>query len=489
MNEKVDIDFTPVWCTVVSNNSFELHNYLNEKLAYRPDGYFFSPKYQEGEWDGWSRLYKINTKRFRVGLLSRVIQLLSKKGCEVFVINFPSRENTALKKSIYMTGDGKEVELREYQKEAILAALSKRFGIIQAPMRSGKTLISTAIIDNEDSYPVIFYLRNKDLAYQTLEVFKNNFKDISIGFVCDGVCETGKVNIITIQSAYSAYGKMCKDKSIPKEKEVIKKSEVKDLIKRAKVIFMDEVQDLEGATSGFIFDKCINASMKIGLSATPFSNRASSILVEERVGSIIYKIGYSDLIKAGYLMRPYIYMYKLPKVDVEGTYRAIYKQAVIENKFLNDLLINIVRKLTDNYKSVVIQTEFVNHSKEIARMLNCEYLTGSDSTEKRLRLKQELIDKKILCLVSTLFERGLDVPTLDYTINLAGGLSNISTFQRMRSITAHESKTTIGIIDFIHQCKYLKKHSEKRLDLYSSEPEFVIEIRDVSKKSIEEIFS
>lgn len=489
MNEKVEIDFTPVWCTIISNNSLDLHNYLNDKLSYQPDGFFFSPKYQEKKWDGYSRLYKINTQRFRVGLLPKVISLLKEVVCEVKVNNFPSRRSEGLKDKVYKNAKNEDIVPREYQKDASIQALYHRYGIIQAPPRAGKSLIAVIIIDNEESFPVNFFVRSKDLAYQTLSVFENNFPDEKIGFICDGICEMSNINIITMQSAYSAYNKKYTEKGLAEEKDVIDKLSVKKLIKATKVVFLDEVHHLVSKTSGFIFDKCVNSVMKLGLSATPFSDKADSILVEERTGPVIYKISYSTLIRLGYLMKPYIYMYKLPKIQVEGTYRSIYKQAVIENEFLNDLLEKVVQTLINKGKSVVIQTEFINHSKILAERFQCNYLTGSDSTEKRKNLIKELNDKKILCLVSTLFEEGLDLPTLDYTINLAGGLSNISTFQRMRSITAHESKTTVGIIDFIYQCKYLKKHSRKRLDLYSSEQEFTVEIRDVSKKSIQEIFS
>ncbi len=488
-NEDVVIDFTPVWCTIVSENSQELHMYLNNSLSYRPDGYFFSPKYQEQLWDGYSRLYKINTKKFRVGLLSKVINLLETAGCKVTVINFPKKNDIKLKSKTYKNAENIDISPRAYQNTAAAAALFYRYGIIQAPPRAGKSLIAVIIIDNEEQFPVNFFVRSKDLAYQTLEVFKNNFTNKIVGFICDGVCEIGDINIVTMQSAYSAYNKKYKEKGLYNEKDVINKLEVKRIIKEAKVVFLDEVHHLVSKTSGFIFDKSVNAEMKIGLSATPFSDKAESILVEERTGPIIYQISYSELVKQGYLMKPYIYMYKLPKISVEGTYRSIYKQAVIENEFLNELLKGIVKALINKKKSVVVQTEYISHSKKVARMLDCEYLTGNDSTEKRKRIIKALKDKEILCLVSTLFEEGLDLPSLDYTVNLAGGLSNISTFQRMRSITAHESKTTVGIVDFIHQCKYLQRHSKKRLDLYSSEPEFVVEIRDVSKKSIEEIFS
>lgn len=486
-NETVTIEFSPVWCQITSNNSQELYEYLYNNLAYKPEGFYFSPKYQEGVWDGYSRLFKPITKRFRVGLLTKVIRLLEETDCTVVVSDFPHIELKQLKTTIYKNAKKENVELRHYQIDPVLTAIEKRFGIIQAPPRSGKTLISTAIIDNEDIYPTTFFVRSKDLAYQTLAVFKANFEDKKVGFICDGVCDIGDINVVTIQSVFSAYNKKCGEKGLTKEKEIDNKTEVKKLIRLTERVFYDEAHHTSSDTSKFILDHCVSATMKIGLSATPFSEKEESVLVEESLGPVIYQISYSELIKEGFLMKPYIYMYKLPKLELEGVYRSIYKQAVVENQFLTTLIGSIVKKLNSLGKSVVIQTESVSHSKNLAKYLSCEYLIGSDSTEKRQRVIQDLLNKKILCVVSTLFEEGLDTVTLDYTINLAGGLSNISTFQRMRSITAHESKTTIGIIDFIHQCKYLKRHSKKRMELYSSEPEFVIETRDVSKLGVQDL--
>mgnify|MGYP000923720801 FL=1 len=328
---------------------------------------------------------------------------------------------------------------------------------------------------------MLFRSRSKDLAYQTQAVFNANFGADKVGFICDGISEISQINIITIQSAYSAFNKKYIEKGLAVEKEIGNKAEVRKMLRNTQKVFVDECHHLLAKTSRFIMDRCDSANMKIGLSATPFSEKEEAVLVEESVGPVFYQISYSDLIRDNFLMKPYIYMYKLPKLEVEGTYASIFKQAVVENTFLRALVAQIVSKLNNLGKSVVIQTEHVKHSKELAKFLNCEYLTGADPTEKREYIKAALNNKEILCLVSTLFEEGLDVPTLDYTINLAGGLSNISTFQRMRSITAHESKTTIGIIDFMHQCKYLKKHSKKRYTLYTSEPEFIVEVRDVSK--------
>ncbi len=487
LKEKVVINFSPVWCTIETDNSQELHALLYDKLAYKVEGFFYSAKYQCGTWDGYSRLYKPTTHKFRIGMLPRVVDLLQQAQCYIELENFPNIQNNKLERFVYKNAENIDIILRDYQINAANEALKVKYGIIQAPPRSGKTVITAAIIEHNGEYPVNFFIRSKDLAYQTKKVFDNNFK--SVGFICDGICEIGDVNIITIQSAYSAFNKKYIDKTIPEEQEVTKKLEVRNLIKIAKGVFGDEIHHIGSATGRFIFDRCLSANMKIGLSATPFSDKAESILVEETVGPVIFQISYSELIKAGYLMKPYIYLYKLPKKNLEGVYRSIYKQAVIEDEFINKLIKGLVNILNSKNKSIVIQTEYVQHSKDLAKYLGCDYLTGNDSTERRNEIKTKLNNKEILCLVSTLYEEGIDSPSLDYTMNLVGGLDSIGVFQKMRSITAHESKTTVGIIDFIHQCKYLKRHSKRRLDLYNSEPEFVVTIRDVSKKSIEEIFN
>lgn len=482
LNEEVQIHFSPVWCQLTSNNSERLHEILFNALSYQVEGYFYSPKFQMGMWDGYNRLYKPKTRRFRSGLLPKVLDVLERNGCSITVEGYPEVTTDYILRSSYRSAKGQALSPRPYQLDAVKHALYYRFGIIQAPPRAGKTLIATMAIDAEPSeYPVNFFVRSKDLASQTYEVFKQNFPGCVIGYVCDGECEIGDINVITIQSAFSAYNKKFDEKVFSEEKVVEKKQEVREVIRVGKKVFYDEVHHGSSASSKFILDKCVNANMKIGLSATPFSDRLAAVATEEVIGPVIYKIGYSELIQAGFLMKPYIYLYKLPKRNFEGTYNAVYKQAVVEDPFINSLLKKVVDVLVSKGKSIVIQTEFVNHSKKLAAALQCDYLVGSDTTEKRQQIIADLTDKKILCVVSTLFEEGLDLASLDYTINLAGGLSNITTFQRMRSITAHESKTTIGIIDFIHQCKYLKNHSKKRKDLYESEPEFVVEIRDVSK--------
>jgi len=476
---EVVIQFSPVFCTLDTDIGDDLQEELYNTLAYRSEGYFFSPRYQSGMWDGFVRLYQPQHNRFRSGLLSRVITFLSSRSLTPRVIGQPGGTVFTPRESTYT--------LREYQERAVVSILISRFGIVQSPPRSGKTLLAIAVADSERSFPLIFFCRSLDLAYQTKKRFQQFLPSVSVGIVGDGLVELGDVTAVTIQSAYSAYGKSLKEPDLVPEKQVADRAAVRGLIESSRSIFYDEVHHSQSKTSRFILDKAVNATLKIGLSATPFSGKGEDLLVEEAIGPVIHQVGYSELIQQGFLLRPTIYMYKLPKHAADGSYQSVYKKAVTENVFLEQLIKRIVDSLVAKHKSVVIQTEFINHSRRLGKLLNCEVLTGGDSTERRASIIQQLQERKLPCIVSTLFEEGLDVPTLDYTINVAGGLSNISTLQRMRSLTASAGKATCGVIDFFHQCKYLKRHSKVRKEAYTKEPEFIFTERDVSTMTFDNL--
>lgn len=482
MNATIYIEFSPVRCKIVSDISEETSKYLYKVLAYRNNGYFFSPKYQSGVWDGFTHLFSNRTNSFRPGLIYRVRDLLVQQGYEVIINGAPLPSFFHQRSNTY--------NLRQYQLAAVQKILQYRFGIIQSPPRSGKTHIALAAIDSERDFPVIILCRSLDLAYQTVKRAKEVLPDINVGMVADGVVRFGDLIIITVQSAYSAFNlKYKNDKGEYVERPLTEdKESVRNLFESVRQVYYDEAHESAGRTSRKILDQCVNANLKIGLSATPFEEDDEEALrVEEFVGPVIHKINYSELIREGFLLAPTIYLYKLPRIQVDGNYQSIYKQAVTENTFLTGLIKKIVAKIIANKHSVVVQTEFREQSKKLAKELDCPFLIGNEPAEKRQLLLEKLDKKEILCLVSTLVEQGIDIPSLNYTVNLVGGAKMIPTIQRIRSMTAADNKSVCGVIDFMFQCKYLKKHSNKRKIFYQSEPEFKIVERDVSKKTLEEI--
>ncbi|GEM_PF-3970099 len=526
MKDIIKIQFTSRYCTIIGGLDENTEESLYKFLSFHPTGYFFSPKYQDYVqavakneaivqrgypplynlsdynlfWDGYKRLYSKVTKRFRPGLLTRVVEYLTSE-CdrEVEVLGKP--EPTSFEFNL------QEYENREYQVRVAREICSQRFGIVKSPPRSGKTIIFMLVVASEQKYPVIFFCRSLDIASQTVEKIRAGLPKVKVGFVGDGEADVQDITVITVQSAFSAFDKKYKvEKAEKPEKQfdnIQKKREVRKLISRAQIVFYDEAHHSGAITSKMLLGKCEGASMVVGLTATPFNGTPEDILVEEAIGPVIQEISYSELIKEGFLVAPTIYMYYLPKLSLPetATYNTIYKRAVVDNKFFHLLIKKLVKILTAKGKSVVVQTTQVRHAQLLAKELGAVLLVGTQSEKdatgkvKRVRTKtmtrdevrHKLINKEELCVVSTLLSEGVDLPSLDYTINAAGNKSEIEIIQRMRSITKSDKKDFAGVIDFYHQNEYLRQHSRKRLKIYNSEPEFTVIKRDVRHWTIEDV--
>ncbi|HEY6018475.1 MAG TPA: hypothetical protein VIY48_00810, partial [Candidatus Paceibacterota bacterium] len=66
-----------------------LYPKLDKELAYFHEGYFFTPAYEMGFWDGKTHFFSIATGKFHSGFLSRVLKLINKLGLQADVVDYP----------------------------------------------------------------------------------------------------------------------------------------------------------------------------------------------------------------------------------------------------------------------------------------------------------------------------------------------------------------------------------------------------------------
>ena len=109
--------------------------------------------------------------------------------------------------------------------------------------------------------------------------------------------------------------------------------------------------------------------------------------------------------------------------------------------------------------------------KEISKSLPAMLLSGKDSSKIRAEVKSKLEAKEINCIVaSTIFDIGVDLPSLSGLIIAGGGKSSVRALQRIgRVIRKFPGKNQAAVIDFRDQAKFLKNHSEIRHNVYASE--------------------
>ena len=130
---------------------------IDSKLSFRPNGYFFSPKFKQGVWDGYIRLD--SHEGFPTGLLPSITRELEAEGVEyqledsIIPVGLPELPD---KIQLYHEKlPNNELYLRDYQYDAVVKTLEKRRGIVHAATNAGKCLTKDTNILTTNGYKTI----------------------------------------------------------------------------------------------------------------------------------------------------------------------------------------------------------------------------------------------------------------------------------------------------------------------------------------------
>lgn len=490
----------------LSESETEVRNLIASSLTFKKKDYFFSQSFQSGRWDGQYHLYHIARIKsgdrvlytghgdwYSSGFLTRTLGAWKRAGANV--VDYRDLPPITIDET-----RPSYTSLRPYQQEAVHSvyadyvpltdARSPR-GIIWLPPRTGKTRTAAAIIDQAPgARPVVFVVERIDLARQTVDAF-TSVLDGPIGLIGDGACRIEAVTVATIQSLHQAFG-IRYEKAYASEyieKRIEAKIPVMHLVRDTQMIFGDEGHHATAFSYREVFSRAANAWCRILLSGTPWTDDGSDLLLEEIAGPIIFKRSRSFMVANDYLLPIWVTFYTLPKIECySGHYQAIYKSAVVKNPVKNYLIAGAANELVSNNESVAIMTVQKQHARDIARKIEAEVvvLTGDERGVYRKDVYDKLNRKELLCIVSTVFSEGIDVPTLNAGINADGGLDSRRMEQRLRMGTpavdplSGEPKRFGRMIDFLHREKHLKTHANRRLKYFQGDPSFRVDIRDHS---------
>ena len=112
--------------------------------------------------------------------------------------------------------------------------------------------------------------------------------------------------------------------------------------------------------------------------------------------------------------------------------------------------------------------------------LTVEFLHGKNKEVLgEERVKQDFATGKIKVLISTLFDEGVDIPSVVAIIDAGGGKSPIKALQLIgRAIRKFGKKKRAYIFMFIQPYQHLHKHSNARAQILKTEEAFNLQILD-----------
>ena len=420
---------------------------LEKKYKARAPGFDYTPAYKRGYWDGYKKFFNGKNGKFGTGLLSVILEDLDYLG-----IKYTIRDSRT--KVSYGSYDLPGIELRPYQKYLVEKTLESKSCIIKAPTGSGKTIIIAALVKALKGYTGLIFFNKKQLLYQTHKFFTEHGIECGVAFG-EGV-DIKPITLCTIQSI---------DKVIDSH------------LTHSEFIVFDEIHEFaRGKLASKILKSFPKACVRVGLSATPPTDKFSKLSVCSFLGREIEYVTAEELVKEGYLTPPSIEIIELPDEDPEVydklSYTDVYDSYIINNGRRNRFITEICEKISGDNSKILILTKNLEHAQLLNSLLPGSYkLEGKDKLLDREDVINKFVSEKgpSVIIGTIIFQTGIDIPELTHLINARGLKSEIATIQALgRTLRKHDNKNKVYIYDFIDKVPYLDKHSKSRIEAYKS---------------------
>lgn len=484
----VTIEINNIYGKVMDKLGIEYLAAIQSECQFKMEGSEFktwSYRKRNIDWDGYKKLFNLQTRRFPVGLLSRVIKVLNKCGEQVNIID----------KRIHLSDvydyEYNDSFLRDYQRSTILTSIVHGNGIIKVATGGGKTVIAGCTI-GALSKKSIFIVHTRDLLYQAKESFQKLFPRETIGQIGDGVIDYQNITVATMQTlAILGDVEVNKNKydedNIDDEKKIeadaIKKKEFNAYIASVQVVMMDEVQIVSSQTAQNVRFLFTAADYAFGYSASPWRDDGSDLAIEAAFGERIVDITASQLIRSGYLVKPLIDVHNThyPVYDTKGKYVDIYKKYIVENVSRNlQICEDAAGQWGRGYNTLILITQ-IKHGQILEEILNkfsCPaiFISGKSGMKKRKQAIQDMRDgKRSIMIASTIADVGLDIPRLQCIVEAGAGKSSVTALQRLgRIMRPFDGKEDCLFITYRDSAPFICEHINRKLDIWRTEEEFII---------------
>jgi len=260
---------------------------LSDFFKFRVKGYQFTPSYKAKMWDGYLRLYNLNTKMLYTGLLSYVIEFAKRNEYPIEVPEHILKTNgytiddiQKFSTTLNLSARGQSIDLRDYQVEGIHHVLNVNRATLLSPTASGKSGMIYAIMRwhlNTDR-KILLVVPSTSLVEQMYA----DFEDYSTfnGFSVND----------NVQKLYSGFTKDFTKKVLISTWQSLLTIKQKSFFQLFDVAIVDECHLAAAASITGIMEKCSNARYRIGTTGTIDDSSKTNKLTLEGLFGPVYKV-------------------------------------------------------------------------------------------------------------------------------------------------------------------------------------------------------
>ncbi len=454
----VNIVVNTLWTRVEGHG--ETLDAIYEHFSIKVDGYFFSPKYKAGVWDGKKHFFSRIGCKLPTGLLVELVSFLDNLPYPYeFEDNRPLQNHKPI-----ITKLGKydlATPPFNYQAEAVRRAMDAGRGILQLATNSGKSIVSAAIIKSYD-IPTLYIVATKDSMYQAEDVFKKTL-NTPIGLLGDGKKKIEKVTVAVINSAVKLAQRN------------------KGLLKQFELLIYNECHHASSDT-WYKLGMKMPAQYRFGMSGTALGGRKEKDWMLMGVtGELLMTITNAKLIELGISAVPKVVFLKSQVKNElrKNSYQDAVREGIVNDEIRNFQIYELACSLEERGQNVLILSPRKQHGWELFQMLQGKdkldervyFNHGNITGEMRTRNLMNFKDQGGIMIATTIYDEDIDIPQVNVLIMALGMKSERKVLQRVgRALRKKQGDNVVTIYDFWDwHNKYLAKHSKDRALVYKKE--------------------
>jgi len=450
--------------------------------------------------DGLKHFFDTDTRRYPAGLTHRLVARLTKRGHEVELLREPPFQFEAVEVD-YLVG----VNLRDYQVEAVDAALTHARGILWMATNSGKSAVIAVVagkLVREARKAVVVVVPNAYLLHQTSsDISRLLGPDVRVGVAGDGKrvlkCD---VLVGTYQTLMAG---------APRGRQSPEDPELAAWLARAGAVLVDEAHHAASDAYERILRSCTVAHYRLGFTGSldksdkraagerkegsDVSSRMHRWRVEAWLGPLLYRVDNEFLISNGYSAVPRFYIVRdrqafgpvvktpRPNPNARGRaaqiYNHVFTLACIRDTKWHRTVVAVVRHLLSLERPPFVFSHSVVLLDALSAAMTAggvphRVLHGDHETDDRRRVVKEFeAHGDFAVLASSIFDEGASIPAIKSVVFAGARKSPVELLQRIgRGVRRKAGDNSVIVVDFdpVHTTM-LHDHFEARLASYRDE--------------------
>ena len=462
---------------------------LSDFFTFEVPGARFMPQYKKRIWDGKIRLYNMINGEIYYGLIPYIEEFAKRNDIDIQYEGELNATEYAIEprvldgfiRNVRPKSNGKTLQLRDYQRNAVVHAIRNNRSLLLSPTASGKSLVIYLLSRWYESSRVLILVPTTSLVEQMYTDFldygylESKMQKIYQGYTKD---ISSEVTISTWQSLYK----------MPRK-----------FFEQFGCILGDEVHLFKAKSLTNIMNKMHQTQYRHGFTGTLDGTQTHRLVLEGLFGSVNRVTSTKELMEKKTLAKLKIKCIELqyPDSDKKFMKDQSYQDEVdllVRDERRNKFIVNLTNHLKGN---TLVLFQFVEkHGAVLYDMMKdldrkVFYVHGGTDTETRENIREITEKEKNAIIVASYgtFSTGINIRNLHNVVFSSPSKSRIRVLQSIgRGLRTTNDKTGATLLDIADDLTWKSKqnftlrHFMERINIYNEE-EFDYEIKNLPIES------